>query len=200
MGALTNELADGVVHLCLDMQRLFSPEGPWPTPWMERVLPKVVELVEFAPERTVFTRFIPPETAADAQGGWRRLYKKWPQATRTQLDAGLLHLIPPLADFAPPAKVFDKSSYSAFAGGRLHGALAGHGIHSLIVSGSETDVCVLATVLAAVDLGYRVVIAEDAVCSSSDTGHDALLTMYRKRLSVQIEIAPVDKIVSAWRR
>ena len=27
-------------HLCLDMQRLFSFEGPWPTPWMERVLPK----------------------------------------------------------------------------------------------------------------------------------------------------------------
>jgi len=182
------------------MQRLFSPEGPWPTPWMERVLPKVIRLVEHAPERTVFTRFIPPETAADAQGSWRRLYTKWPQATRTQLDAGLLHLIPPLANFAPPAKVFDKSSYSAFADGRLHRALAGRGIHSLIMSGSETDVCVLATALAAVDLGYRVVIAEDAVCSSSDAGHDALLTMYRKRLSVQIEIAAVDEIVSAWRR
>ena len=32
-----------------------------------------------------------------------------------------------------------------------------------IVSGSETDVCVLATVLDAVDMGYRVIIARDAV-------------------------------------
>ena len=39
-----------------------------------------------------------------------------------------------------------------------------------IVSGSETDVCVLATVLDAVDMGYRVIIARDAVCSSSDEG------------------------------
>lgn len=31
---------DGTVHLCLDMQRLFGRDGPWPTPWMERVLPK----------------------------------------------------------------------------------------------------------------------------------------------------------------
>ena len=32
-----------------------------------------------------------------------------------------------------------------------------------IVSGSETDVRVLATVLDAVDMGYRVIIARDAV-------------------------------------
>jgi Isochorismatase family len=42
---------------------------------------------------------------------------------------------------------------------------------SLIVSGSETDVCVLATVLA-VDIGFRVIVVRDAVCSSSDEGHD----------------------------
>ncbi|MHC2279292.1 hypothetical protein ACVME8_005935 [Bradyrhizobium diazoefficiens] len=38
---------------------------------------------------------------------------------------------------------------------------------------AETDVCVLSTVLSAVDLGFRVVIVEDALCSSSDVGHDA---------------------------
>ncbi|GAB9139429.1 hypothetical protein BDS110ZK25_27740 [Bradyrhizobium diazoefficiens] len=38
---------------------------------------------------------------------------------------------------------------------------------------AETDVCALSTVLSAVDLGFRVVIVEDALCSSSDVGHDA---------------------------
>ena len=45
-----------------------------------------------------------------------------------------------------------------------------HPLHSS--SGSETDVCVLATVLDAVDIGYRVIVVRDAICSSSDEGHD----------------------------
>jgi nicotinamidase-related amidase len=45
-----------------------------------------------------------------------------------------------------------------------------------VITGAETDVCVLSTVLNAVDLGFRVVIVEDALCSSSDVGHDALMT------------------------
>jgi lipopolysaccharide/colanic/teichoic acid biosynthesis glycosyltransferase len=37
-------LTERSVHLCVDMQRIFSAEGPWPTPWMERVLPVVITL------------------------------------------------------------------------------------------------------------------------------------------------------------
>lgn len=54
-------------------------------------------------------------------------------------------------------------------------------LSGLIISGSETYVCVAATVLGAVDLGYRVILARDAVCSSSDAGHDALLKVYHQR-------------------
>jgi hypothetical protein len=53
------------IHLCVDMQRLFSAEGPWPTPWLDRVLPIVTELASRHPE---FTRLIPPEQATDMQG------------------------------------------------------------------------------------------------------------------------------------
>jgi len=55
-------LTEKTVHLCIDMQRLFSSEGPWATPWMERVLPVVVEIASRFPERTVFTRFITPRS------------------------------------------------------------------------------------------------------------------------------------------
>lgn len=61
--------------------------------------------------------------------------------------------------------------------------------NGLIVTGSETDVCVLATVLGAVDLGYRVILVRDAVCSSSDEGHDALMKLYHQRYTEQIEVA-----------
>jgi nicotinamidase-related amidase len=68
----------------------------------------------------------------------------------------------------------------------------------LIVSGSETDVCVLATVFDAVDLGFRVVIVRDAVCSSSDEGHDALMRLYHDRFTEQIETADAATILSKW--
>jgi nicotinamidase-related amidase len=68
----------------------------------------------------------------------------------------------------------------------------------LIVTGSETDVCVLATVLGAVDLGYRVIVVRDAVCSSSDEGHEALMTLYHRRYTEQIEVADAATIMERW--
>jgi nicotinamidase-related amidase len=52
-------------------------------------------------------------------------------------------------------------------------------------------------VLAAVDHGYRVVLLTDAICSSSDDGHDALMKMYRNRFDVQIELATVAETFDA---
>jgi hypothetical protein len=33
MGKLKGVPGIGTVHLCIDMQRLFAPGGPWSTPW-----------------------------------------------------------------------------------------------------------------------------------------------------------------------
>jgi nicotinamidase-related amidase len=186
---------DGAVHLCLDMQRLFSPGEIWATPWMERVLPKVVHLCEAFGRRNVFTRFIPPLTAEEAAGMWRAFYLKWRAVTRTELDPDLLEIVPELQKFAAASLVFDKSSYSSFHDGRLHQLLRERDVDTLTISGAETDICVLSTVLDAVDHGYRVVLVEDALCSSSDTGHDALMAMYRTRLGVQIEIASTAEVL-----
>jgi nicotinamidase-related amidase len=50
----------------------------------------------------------------------------------------------------------------------------------------------------AVDLGYRVVLATDALCSSSDKTHEALMTLYSERFSEQIETAEAEAILAAW--
>lgn len=197
-GLQNGPLTDRTVHLCIDMQRIFSTEGPWPTPWMERVLPAVVRIVERFPERTVFTRFITPERPEDMPGTWRQYYERWRPTTREYLDIRMLDLMPPLGQFVPPAAVIDKPVYSAFAGHKLTDLLRERGADTLVVTGSETDVCVLATVLGAVDHGYRVVIAADGLCSSSDEGHDSLLALYSKRFSQQIETADTETILSAW--
>jgi nicotinamidase-related amidase len=104
-----------------------------------------------------------------------------------------------LRRLAQPAVVVDKSRYSAFKGSALHNHLQSRGADTLIISGSETDVCVLATVLDAVDLGYRVIVVRDAICSSSDEGHEASLKVYHQRYSLQIETANAEEVLSCWR-
>jgi nicotinamidase-related amidase len=191
-------LTERSVHLCVDMQRIFSADGPWPAPWMEKVLPVVATLAGRHPGRTVFTRFIPPLRPDQMPGMRQRYYTRWRAATREFLNLALLGLMPPLAALCPPATVIDKTRYSGFAEPRLLSHLREREAAALIISGSETDVCVLATVLSAVDLGYRVIIVRDAVCSSSDEVHDMLLRLYHTRFSEQIETANAETILSRW--
>ena len=69
---------------------------------------------------------------------------------------------------------------------------------SLVITGAETDVCVLAAVLGAVDHGYRVILPTDAMCSASDRTHDALLTLYRERFGQQIETTDTATVLAHW--
>ena len=160
-------LTDRTLHLCVDMQNLFAAETPWHTPWMARVLPIVSRLAKRHPSRTVFTRFIPPHRPDQMPGSWRRYYEHWRDLTLDRIDPQLIELVPDLASLAPPAEVIDKQVYSPFLRPQLPELLRRRQIDSLIITGAETDVCVLAAVLDAVDLGYRVVLATDALCSSA---------------------------------
>jgi nicotinamidase-related amidase len=191
-------LGDTCVHLCVDMQRLFAEETPWKTPWMERILPTVHRLVSSKPERTIFTRFVPVRRPEDAHGTWYRYYRRWSMMTIDELGPDRVDLIPELAAFVPPAKVFDKRVYSPWLDGRLDTCLREARIDSLVISGGETDVCVLGTVLGAVDRGYRVVIATDALCGSADETHDALMRVYETRYSQQVEAVTVEAILDGW--
>ncbi|MCP3459664.1 cysteine hydrolase family protein [Bradyrhizobium sp. CCGUVB23] len=198
MGQLLAPIGKQAVHLCIDMQRLFEPGKPWATPWLERVLPQVTALAAHGPQRSIFTRFIPVRSKEEARGVWKAYYGKWECVTREKIDPTLLELVPRLARYVPPAAIIDRQTYCAFRNGRLQAYLDQHHVDTLIVSGGETDVCVLATVLAAVDYGYRVILAQDALCSSSDESHDALLDLYTKRFSLQIEVASAESILENW--
>jgi nicotinamidase-related amidase len=189
-------LREGWVHLCIDMQRMFAEPTEWHTPWMKRVLPNVVAMVELDPSRTIFTRFIPPRSSDDVGGTWRRYYSKWKTMTRDRLDPQLLDLVPDLARFVPPALIEDKPVMSAWHGS-LHARLRSAGVNALIVSGAETEVCVLATVMGAIDLGYRVIIVADAICSGADSTHDAMLGIYESRFGMQVETVTTAELLAA---
>jgi nicotinamidase-related amidase len=185
-------------HLCVDPQNMFLEATPWQVGWLARILPLVAEIARRKAEATIFTRFMPPHRAEDASGAWRRYYERWREFTRERIDPRLLELAPPLAALVPPALVIDKPVYSPFSGVRLDRILRERHVDTLVVTGAETDVCVLATVLGAMDRGYRVIVVTDAVCSSADQGHDALVQQYQRRFSQQLETVDTETLLRLW--
>ncbi|QEL26816.1 cysteine hydrolase [Bosea sp. F3-2] len=181
------------------MQRLFGRGYPWAVPWLEKVLPAIEALCARHPDRTVFTRFIPAVRAGEGRGTWARYYRRWASVTLERIGDDAVRLVPALERFAPPARILDKSVYSPWTEGRLDRLLAGSGVDTVIISGGETDVCVLATFLGAVDRGLRVILVTDALCSSSDETHDALMELYLSRFSEQVEVARTEEILDGWR-
>jgi nicotinamidase-related amidase len=180
------------------MQKMFAEDTEWRTPWMDRVLPVIAEIATRHKDRTFFTRFIPPARAEDAEGCWRQYFSRWRSFTLDEIDPDLLELVEPLKQMAPPARVVDKPGFSPFHKTQLADELRGLDVDMLVVTGAETDVCVLAAVMSAIDLGFFVVLVKDGLCSSSDETHDALLTLYGNRFSQQLRLVDSKDLLEAW--
>ena len=176
------------------MQRLFAEDTEWKRPDMRRVLPVVRRLVSAYPERTFFTRFIPARHPEEGRGAWRRYYERWSGLTIEKIGPEMVCLLPQLAAFVPPAAVIDKQVYSPWHWPALDIRLRERSVDTIIVSGVRG----LSTVLGAVDRGYRVVVATDALCSSSGESRDALLALLTSRYSEQVETVTSDIIMENW--
>jgi nicotinamidase-related amidase len=186
------------VHLCVDMQRMFAEATEWRMPWLARVLPNIIAITSAHAQRTVFTRFITAQKARQGHGMWRHYYERWAAMTIEQLGPDMLRLVPDLQKFVPPAKIFDKHVYSPWTGSDLHVRLRNAGVETLVITGGETDVCVLATVLGAIDWGFRVILVTDALCSSADETHDAMMNIYLNRFGEQVETVTAATLLEGW--
>jgi nicotinamidase-related amidase len=93
-----------------------------------------------------------------------------------------LALVPRLARWAPPAVIIDKHVYSPLTNPQLSRLLRNRMVDSLMLTGLESDVCVLSAALDAVDRGYHIIIVMDALCNSSDRTHDAILTIFPRSI------------------
>lgn len=186
--------------IVIDMQRIFAEPTEWQVPALPAILPPVLSLVAHRPDAALFTRFVTPRTIDDATGQWRHFYRRWSSVTLERMAPEMLDLMPELAVLAQPGTICDKSTFSSLADGPLAGMLTARAAETLILVGAETDVCVLATALDAVDRGYRVVIAADAVTSGSDVCHRTTLDMLRARFDRQVDVATAAEICAAWPR
>ena len=187
------------VHLCVDMQKMFAEGTDWKMPWLERVLPNILSITSTHREKTIFTRFIPAQKSGQGVGMWRHYYERWDSMTLDQLGPEMIGLVPDLAKYVPPARTFDKHVYSPWTGTDLHQLLRGAGVATVIITGGETDVCVLATMLGAIDWGFRVMLVTDALCSSADETHDAMMNVYMNRFGEQVETVTTQTLLDNWR-
>lgn len=192
-------LARPCLHVAVDMQRLFAEPTVWHTPGLADILPRVVRLARHAPERTVFTRFVPADMPEDATGAWRGYYERWRSVTLAEMGHEPVTLVDPLRELAPPARVCDKTTHSAFNSGDFRDLVTYSGAEVLVLTGVETDVCVLGTALDAIDEGFYVVVVSDAVASSVPECHRVTLDSLLPRFDEQVLVASTSEVLAAWR-
>ncbi|MFC6316114.1 cysteine hydrolase family protein [Lapidilactobacillus achengensis] len=80
----------------------------------------------------------------------------------------------------------DKRHYSAFCGTDLDLRLRERRITELHLVGVCTDICVLHTAVDAYNLGYQIVVHQQAVASFDPVGHDWALRHFQKTLGAKI--------------
>ncbi|MFJ2756433.1 cysteine hydrolase family protein [Nocardioides sp. NPDC087217] len=110
-----------------------------------------------------------------------------------------------LLDRTPAAEIVDElkpeaddwvvtnPKVSAFASGDLDQRLRGSGIDTVVLFGVATNISVESTGRSAGDLGYRVIVVEDACSAAAPEVHDATIASF----GLLGEVASADEILAA---
>ena len=175
-------LQKGDALIIVDLQKDFLPGGSLAVPQGDEVVPALEAYLAMALNKAlpVFaTRdWHPPHHVSFKEKGG-----PWPPhcvagTAGAELAGGFE--LPPEAVIVSKAVEIDKDAYSGFEGTDLDRRLNKLGIKRLLVGGLATDYCVLNTVRDALNLGYEVLLLEDAcraVNVEPDDGDQAVREM-----------------------
>src|SRR6266849_6297877 len=161
----------------VDMQRAFlDPDEAMEVPAARDIVPQIRALLDLFRTRglpVVFTEFtyservpvlvglLHPEHRRAAPGAPRGFGR--PSSSCLVGEANV-HLVPELAQ--PPGElVVTKHYYDGFNGTTLDAALRSRGVTHLVLTGTMTDICVLATVIGGMNREYRMTVVEDATAT-----------------------------------
>jgi ureidoacrylate peracid hydrolase len=95
--------------------------------------------------------------------------------------------------------VVHKRWYDAFAGSELDGVLRAREVTSLVVTGTMTDICVLATVVGAFNREYRVTVVDDAVSTLWPEIQRATLDIIGRAFGRVVSSKSVIDTLTTWR-
>lgn len=127
-------------------------------------------------------------------GVWK---EKYPRLDALQLGTKAVDVDPMVAP-EDDETVVEKKFASAFFGTALQTMLVASGIDSLIVTGCTTSGCIRATVVDGMQLGYRMVVAEDCCADRDEAPHQANLfdmrTKYADVVQSEYLIARIETV------
>ena len=196
--------------LVVDMQRGFlDPGEAMEVPPAREIVPRVAALVAlFRRQRlpVVFSEFLYSPRAPLLVGELHPEHRPAPPGGPTGFGLPSsscleghpsVETVPELAPRADEL-VVRKHWYDAFAGTVLDGALRARGVGSLVVTGTMTDVCVLATVIGAFNREYRITVVEDGVATLWPEIQQATLDIIRRAYGRVAPAKAVADEIAAW--
>jgi nicotinamidase-related amidase len=196
--------------LVVDMQRGFlDPGAPMEVPEARAIVPVVADLVArfrrhglavafsqfvYCPAAPLLVGDLHPEHRPTVPGGPTGFGH--PSSSCLAGDPSV-DVVPALAP-APGELAVRKHWYDAFAGTPLDGALRARGVRSLVITGTMTDICVLATVVGAFNREYRVTVVEDGVATLWPEIQRATLDIVRRAYGRVVPSKVVAEEIAAW--
>lgn len=90
--------------------------------------------------------------------------------------------------------VLNKTTIGAFTSSNLPSVLRSAGVQTMVVTGVSTNSCIESTVRGAADMGFRVVIAEDACGAAMQAFHDEAIATMNGQFAA---VAPTTEILAA---
>jgi nicotinamidase-related amidase len=196
--------------LVVDMQRAFVDEGQaMEVPPARAAVPRIQELLAIFREKglpVVFTEFTYSPAAPLLVGELHPEHR--PAVSGAPVGFGHpsssclvgednVHVI---AELAPRADelVVSKHYYDGFNGSVLDGALRARGVTTLVVTGTMTDICVLATVVGGFNREYRMVVVEDSVATRWPEIQRATLDIIRRAYARVVSAKEVADEMARW--
>ena len=144
--------------LVIDMQNVYRPGEEWGCPAFPRALRNITTLLD-AGVPAVFTRFVPP---VNPVGAWQDYNRDYAHINENPYLNDMAAELKPYLERFPLA---DKSTYSSWT---AEVARLAEGYDRILLSGVVAECCVLATLMAAMDAGKKVVYLADCVAGQSD--------------------------------
>lgn len=176
--------------VAIDLQGAFlEASSPWAVLDGASAIDGVSRIVKLFGPRTVHTRFVPP---AEPAGSWEEYYHEWWPFALDPSAAELwsLRVQWPVAACVDSFRLGKWQALLRFWHRRPSG---------VVVCGVATDVCVLATSIAAVDDGVPVIVVEDACAAASEEAHAFGIAWLGARRG-QVRVCNSEELVAAYER
>ena len=205
------KLAPGKTALVVvDMQRAFlDPGEAMEVPPARDIVPQIQALLDVFREKrlpVVFTEFTYSENVPVLVGllhpEHRRAAPGAPRGSGMPSSSCLLgeanaHVVPELAP-QPGELEVTKHYYDGFNGTPLDAALRAHGATHLVLTGTMTDICVLATVIGGMNREYRMTVAEDGTATLWPEIQRATLDIIRRAYGRVLTAKQITDEIGRW--